>query len=345
MAKALNFLTAGLCGLAVAASAPARAEVTTRTDAGFVVRVTAEVAASPADAWKAFTTPSLWWNPQHTFSGEAANLSMDPSANGCFCEKLPVPKGAPATQKPGSVMHMRVVYAEPYRALRLLGGLGPLQSEAVNGTMTVTFKPVDGSGGKTTRILWEYVVGGFMRYKTETISGAVDKVLAEQIAGLSRLIGPAAESAQAPADFRLPIAPVTSPATTEATAAQVRAAADNAAAARIIDDGRAAVGNEPRGRVLTGQGEEGQEAASPSSGQLQADGPEQTVPGDTSIVELPLEPSAAAGADVSVAPSGSTMEADVSAGAPQPSKDEISPDTEVTLRKLFGKKKRSEPSQ
>lgn len=191
MAKVLKFLTAGLGGLAVVASAPARAEVTTRTDAGFVVRVTAEVAASPADAWKAFTTPSLWWNPQHTFSGESVNLAMDPSANGCFCEKLPVPKGAPATQKPGSVMHMRVVYAEPYRALRLVGGLGPLQSEAVNGTMTVTFKPVDGSGGKTTRILWEYVVGGFMRYKTETISGAVDKVLTEQIAGLSKLIGPA----------------------------------------------------------------------------------------------------------------------------------------------------------
>jgi uncharacterized protein YndB with AHSA1/START domain len=191
MAKALNYLTAGLYGLAVFASAPAHAEVTARTDAGFVVRVSTEVGASPADAWKAFTTPSLWWNPQHTFSGEAVNLTMDPSANGCFCEKLPVPKGAPVTQKPGSVMHMRVVYAEPYRALRLVGGLGPLQSEAVNGTMTVTFKPVEGSGGKTTRILWEYVVGGFMRYKTETISGAVDKVLIEQIGGLTKLIGPA----------------------------------------------------------------------------------------------------------------------------------------------------------
>ncbi|MGV3512641.1 MAG: SRPBCC family protein [Novosphingobium sp.] len=190
MGKLLSFKTAGLIGLAVLASAPAQAEVIARTDTGFVVRVTGEVAASPAEAWKAFTTPSLWWNPQHTFSGEAANLGMDPSANGCFCERLPVPKGAPPTQKPGSVMHMRVVYAEPYRALRLVGGLGPLQSEAVNGTMTVTFKPVDGSSGKATRILWEYVVGGFMRYKTETISGAVDKVLAEQIAGLTKLIGP-----------------------------------------------------------------------------------------------------------------------------------------------------------
>lgn len=192
MGKLLSFQAAGLIGLAVLASAPVHAEVIARTDAGFVVRVTSEVAASPAEAWQAFTMPSLWWNPQHTFSGEAANLAMDASANGCFCEKLPVPKGAQPTQKPGSVMHMRVVYAEPYRALRLVGGLGPLQSEAVNGTMTVTFKPVDGSAGKATRILWEYVVGGFMRYKTDTISGAVDKVLAEQIAGLTKLIGPSA---------------------------------------------------------------------------------------------------------------------------------------------------------
>ena len=87
-------------------------------------------------------------------------------------------------------MHMRVVYAEPNRALRMVGGLGPLQSEAVNGTMTVTFKPVDGSGGKVTRILWEYVVGGFMRYKSDTISGAVDKVLVGQMDGLVKLLGP-----------------------------------------------------------------------------------------------------------------------------------------------------------
>lgn len=180
-------LAAGLAGSAVSASA----EVTLKNDDGFVSRVTAEVAASPAEAWKALVTPSSWWNAQHTLSGDAANMTLDPNANGCFCEKLPVPKDAPAGQKPGSVMHMRVVYAEPYRALRMVGGLGPLQSEAVNGTMTVTFKPVDGSGGKATRILWEYVVGGFMRYKSDMISGAVDKVLAGQLDGLVKLLGPA----------------------------------------------------------------------------------------------------------------------------------------------------------
>ncbi len=186
MRKLLIIMAAGLAGSTV----PASAEVIQKSDAGFIVRVTGEVAVSPAEAWKTFTTPSLWWSGVHTFSGDAVNLTVDPVANGCFCEKMPVPKGAPATQKPGSVMHMRVIYAEPGRALRLSGALGPLQSEAVNGTMTVTLKPIDGADGKGTRILWEYVVGGYMRYKTETISVAVDKVLGEQLGGLTRLLGP-----------------------------------------------------------------------------------------------------------------------------------------------------------
>ncbi|MFN3469229.1 MAG: SRPBCC family protein [Novosphingobium sp.] len=171
-------------------AAPASAEVTQRSDAGFIVRITSDVSVSPAEAWKLFATPSRWWSGQHTFSGEAANLTLDPVAGGCLCETLPAPKDAPATQKAGSVLHLRVIYAEPYRALRLTGGLGPLQSEAVNGTMTVTFKAVDDSNGKATRILWEYVVGGYMRYKSETISGAVDRMLSAQLASLTKLVGP-----------------------------------------------------------------------------------------------------------------------------------------------------------
>lgn len=194
MRKVMIPLTAGLWSLAV----PASAEVVQKSDAGFVVRVADEVAASPADAWNAFTTPSRWWKGAHTFSGSAANLTLDATANGCFCERLPVSKDALAGQKPGSVMHMRVLYAEPYRALRMSGGLGPLQSEAVNGTMTVTFKPIDGVGGKGTRILWEYVVGGYMRYKTDIISGAVDKVLTEQLGGLTKLLGPLPSKSSGP---------------------------------------------------------------------------------------------------------------------------------------------------
>jgi hypothetical protein len=46
--------------------------------------------------------------------------------------------------------------------------------------------------GGNTRILWEYVVGGYMRYKPAEIAPAVDKVLAEQLDSLAARLGPVA---------------------------------------------------------------------------------------------------------------------------------------------------------
>jgi hypothetical protein len=173
---------------------PAEAEVVAKSDAGFVVRVAAEVPAKPADAWKTMISPAQWWQSQHTFSGDATNLTLDPVTGGCFCETLPRPEGSPATQKPGGVQHMRVVYIEPPRAMRLVGALGPLQSEALSGTMTMTIKPTD----KGSRILFEYVVGGYMRYKVDEIALAVDRMLSAQLASLAGKLGAVAEP-EAPA--------------------------------------------------------------------------------------------------------------------------------------------------
>lgn len=191
---------------------PARAEVISTGENGFVARLTAEVTAPPAEAWKTLTNPALWWQRQHTFSGDSANLTFDPVVGGCFCETLPRPEGAPATQKAGGVQHMRVVYIEPPRAVRLVGALGPLQSEALVGTMTMTVKPTD----KGARILFEYVVGGFMRYKVEEIAPAVDRMLTVQMESLAAKLGavkPAAAPRPGPAagppaeDLELPPAP------------------------------------------------------------------------------------------------------------------------------------------
>lgn len=183
----------------VLAAPAARAEVVAATETGFVVRLTSEVTAPAADAWKTILTPAQWWQSQHTFSGDAANLVLDSQVGGCFCEVLPRPEGAPATQKPGGVQHMRVIYVEPPRALRMAGALGPLQSEALAATLTITVKPTDaeaGQGaGKGSRILFEYVVGGFMRYKAVDIAAAVDRMLAAQIASLAGKLGPVAAPA------------------------------------------------------------------------------------------------------------------------------------------------------
>jgi hypothetical protein len=177
------FAIAGLC-----VAAPASAEVVASSDAGFVIRLSTEVTAKPDDAWKELVAPADWWIKDHTFSGDSANLYIDSQATGCFCEKLPAPKDAPAGRRSGSVEHMRIVYVDPGKVLRMSGALGPLQSEAVNGTLTITLKPVAGK----TRILWEYVVGGYMRYKPDEIAPAVNKVLGDQLESLAAKLGPVA---------------------------------------------------------------------------------------------------------------------------------------------------------
>ncbi len=195
---------AGFIMASLALAVPsARADVVTSTETGFVVRIAREVTAPPAEAWKTILTPAQWWQSQHTFSGDAANLTLDSQVGGCFCEVLPRPDGAPATQKPGGVQHMRVVYIEPPRAMRLVGSLGPLQSEALAATMTITVKPTE----KGSRILFEYVVGGFMRYKVDEIAPAVDRMLTAQLGSLAGKLGPVAEPAASPPAPKIGTAP------------------------------------------------------------------------------------------------------------------------------------------
>lgn len=158
----------------------ARAEVVSKADTGFVVRSSGLTGKSPREAWAVLTTPSGWWDKEHTWSGDSANLTLDPRAGGCFCETLALPDGAPASARRGSVEHMRIIFADPGKVLRMSGGLGPLQSEALVATLTITLKPVGGG----TRILWEYVTAGYMRFKPEEIAPSVDAMIADQVARL-----------------------------------------------------------------------------------------------------------------------------------------------------------------
>lgn len=168
----------------------ARAEVAAQSSAGFVIKHSVDTAANKADAWQALITPNKWWSGEHTYTGDAANLYLDAQATGCFCEKLPKPGDAPQTQRMGSVEHMHVVFADPQRGvLRMVGGLGPLQGEALHGTLTITLKPTD----EGTRIEWVYVVGGYMRMDPEQIAPIVDKVLGEQLSRLAATLVPAAD--------------------------------------------------------------------------------------------------------------------------------------------------------
>lgn len=172
---------------ALAGGSAARADVVAQSDAGFVIRLEADSPASPSAAWQGMVAPGRWWSDTHTYSGKAANMYLDAQATGCFCEKLPVPENAPPGQRMGSVEHMHVINADPVRGvLRLSGGLGPLQGEAIIGTWTVAFRPQ----GDGTRIIWEYVVGGYMRLKPEAVAPMVDKVMGEQLGLLAAYLAP-----------------------------------------------------------------------------------------------------------------------------------------------------------
>lgn len=186
MRIAAAVVLAAIAGMAAAIPA-AQAEILGRTEQSFTVRFTGEVAADAEAAWSTMISPATWWQGEHTYSGDPGNLSLDANAGGCFCERLPAAAERPSAGPRGSVEHMRVIYAEHPRALRLAGALGPLQSEAVQGVLTVTFRPLEGGG---TRILWSYNVAGSM--KTEQTAPLMDRVLGAQFYALVRKLGPRA---------------------------------------------------------------------------------------------------------------------------------------------------------
>ena len=162
-------------------SSPAVAEVKTVTDSGFNIVHIAEVTAKPDVLWKRLIAPQDYWSKAHSWSGSSEGFYIDAQAGGCFCE-LFQEKGADGkTKTTGSVEHMRVIYAQPGKVLRMQGALGPLQSEAVLGTLTVAIEPLRKGGSKLS---FSYVVGGYMRYKTTEIAPTVDKVLGEQFKSL-----------------------------------------------------------------------------------------------------------------------------------------------------------------
>jgi uncharacterized protein YndB with AHSA1/START domain len=152
----------------LALAGQATAEVKSATPNGFEVVSIATIAAPPDRVYSALGEIGHWWSPSHTFSRDAANLSIELRAGGCFCEQL---KGG------GSVQHLQVVYAAPGEGLRLRGALGPLQMEGVDGTVSWTLKPTEDG----TSVTQSYVVGGYIRGGMEQWAPKVDRVLDAQL--------------------------------------------------------------------------------------------------------------------------------------------------------------------
>jgi uncharacterized protein YndB with AHSA1/START domain len=154
---------------------PGAAEVLSSGPNGFDIRESVHVSAAPQKAFSALLQPARWWSSDHTYSGNAANLTLEARAGGCWCETLP---------DGGSVEHMRVVYIAPGSTLRLRGALGPFQGLGVEGAMTWSVK----GSANTTEISVTYTVGGYSKDGFEGAAKGVDQVLGEQLRLLKKLI-------------------------------------------------------------------------------------------------------------------------------------------------------------
>jgi len=155
---------------------PARAEILNAAPTGFNLRHVVEVpGVQPTTVWAALSDIGKWWDPEHTYSGDARNLTLDPVPRGCFCEKLGLYAG---------IEHAHVVYAQPPKILRMIGSLGPLQEFGVTGSMTWQ---IEAAGGGS-RITMTYNVGGFADRPLADWAPIVDEVVGGQIKRLARLV-------------------------------------------------------------------------------------------------------------------------------------------------------------
>jgi len=157
----LILLVVGLSGSSVAAVVDSSAY-------GFTLKFE-HASVLPADSLFIWFTRDIgrWWNPDHTWSGKAENLYIEPVANGCFCEKL---------EPAGSVRHLEVVFVQPGKTLRMTGGLGPLQMMALAGSLTFSLS----SDPAKPAISLSYTVGGYFPGGIAAWIPIVDRVLGEQ---------------------------------------------------------------------------------------------------------------------------------------------------------------------
>lgn len=151
------------------------AAVSQLSTSGVVFTNELNVNAPPAKVYETMLSVGSWWNPEHTYSGDAKNLSIDARAGGCFCEQL---------KNGGAVEHLHVVYVDPNHLLRMTGGLGPFQAAGVGGSMTWSLTAADAG----TRVRFTYVVGGYMPGGFEKIAPLADGMQLEQLQRLKRFV-------------------------------------------------------------------------------------------------------------------------------------------------------------
>ena len=160
---------AGACNIA-------SAEVLDAAPGGFSLAHEVTIDAPRQAVWRAAVDGvGAWWSSDHTISGDAGNMSIDPVPQGCFCEAIGEHAG---------VVHLTVTFVNPEVLLRLTGGLGPLGLMGVDGNMTWEFF----DAGEATRVRFAYAVGGYRPGGLDGIAEPVDFVIGEALLRLKAYV-------------------------------------------------------------------------------------------------------------------------------------------------------------
>ena len=158
----------------VAVTVPVHAEVRAATPDAFQILFNEKVAAPPAAVYAAIGQIERWWDGAHSYSGDAANLSLAMQPGGCWCERW----------SGGAVEHARVVMLLKDQVVRVEGGLGPLQNLGVSAVLTFQMKAEDGG----TALAVGYRVNGSSASGLDKLAQPVDGVIGAAVQRLKRYV-------------------------------------------------------------------------------------------------------------------------------------------------------------
>ncbi|MFK8031917.1 MAG: hypothetical protein AB8G18_16925 [Gammaproteobacteria bacterium] len=169
----MRFLRA-FCVVSILFCAPVSvlADIITSSDTHYVLRHQVASEYSAEELWQRLIKPSTWWHPDHTYSGDAKNLSLDLTAGGLWKEEW----------SDGSVEHGRVMLVQAGKVLRMEAPFGPLQGVGAYVVWTITVTPAK----EGAMVIFDETATGPKGAGLENLAQAVDGVKEQAI---QRLIG------------------------------------------------------------------------------------------------------------------------------------------------------------
>lgn len=170
----MSRITLAIAALAFLCPLAAHPEVVTASDTHFSLRQQAQSTLSVDALWQRLIHPEHWWSAAHSYSGDAANLSLEPRAGGLWREEW----------SQGSVAHGRVLSIQAGKLLRLEAPFGPLQGLGAYTVWTITLE----AAGDGSRVQFQEVASAPPGSDMNALAQAVDAVKTEAI---QRLADPA----------------------------------------------------------------------------------------------------------------------------------------------------------